>query len=162
MEYTPCTEGVYNPPEAPLVIGFVLSHTGDSSKTNMAMEVTQVLLSAQSVDSTVRNHAEETLKQIQEQNLPNFLLSLSGELSSEEKPAESRKLAGLILKNTLDAKEQRRKYELVQRWLSLDVALKSQCYDTEIHHNPASKPEKNSNKPETSNSGKTTSVDVVN
>ncbi|KAL2542279.1 Importin subunit beta-1 [Abeliophyllum distichum] len=97
-----------------------------SGRKNMAMEVTQVLLSAQSIDSTVRNHAEETLKQIQEQNLPNFLLSLSGELSSEEKPVESRKLAGLILKNALDAKEQYRKYELVQRWLSLDVAVESQ------------------------------------
>ncbi|CAA3006774.1 importin subunit beta-1 [Olea europaea subsp. europaea] len=102
------------------------SHTCDSSKTNMAMVVTQILLSAQSVDSTVRNRAEEALKQIQEQNLPNFLLSISGELSSKEKPVESHKLAGLILKNTLDAKEQHRKYELAQRWLSLDVALKSQ------------------------------------
>lgn len=90
------------------------------------MEVTQVLLSAQAVDSTVRKHAEETLNQIQEQNLPGFLLSLSGELASEEKPVESRKLSGLILKNALDAKEQHKKYELVQRWLSLDVALKSQ------------------------------------
>ncbi|KAK6155567.1 hypothetical protein DH2020_009815 [Rehmannia glutinosa] len=92
----------------------------------MAMEVTQVLLSAQAVDSTVRKHAEETLKQFQEQNLPGFLLSLSAELASEEKPVDSRKLAGLILKNALDAKEQHRKYELVQRWLSLDVAVKSQ------------------------------------
>ncbi|XP_019195393.1 PREDICTED: importin subunit beta-1 [Ipomoea nil] len=92
----------------------------------MAMEVTQVLLNAQSVDSTVRKHAEETLKQFQEQNLPGFLLSLSGELASEEKPVDSRKLAGLILKNALDAKEQHRKYELMQRWLSLDVAVKTQ------------------------------------
>ncbi|XP_073307105.1 importin subunit beta-1-like, partial [Primulina huaijiensis] len=92
----------------------------------MAMEVTQVLLSAQAVDSTVRKHAEETLKQFQEQNLPAFLLSLSGELASEEKPVESRKLAGLILKNALDAKEQHRKFELVQRWLSLDADVKSQ------------------------------------
>ncbi|PIN21419.1 Karyopherin (importin) beta 1 [Handroanthus impetiginosus] len=90
------------------------------------MEVTQFLLSAQAVESTIRKHAEETLKQFQEQNLPGFLLSLSGELANEEKPVESRKLAGLILKNALDAKEQHRKYELVQRWLSLDVAVKSQ------------------------------------
>lgn len=92
----------------------------------MAMEVTQFLLNAQSLDSTARNQAEDTLKQFQEQNLPGFLLSLSRELASEEKPVESRKLAGLILKNALDAKEQHRKYELVQRWLSLDVAVKSQ------------------------------------
>ncbi|XP_031094444.1 importin subunit beta-1-like [Ipomoea triloba] len=92
----------------------------------MAMEVTQFLLNAQSIDSTIRKHAEETLKQFQEQNLPGFLLSLSGELSNEGKPVDSRKLAGLILKNALDAKEQHRKYELVQRWLSLDAGVKTQ------------------------------------
>ncbi|WCJ41547.1 Importin subunit beta-1 [Euphorbia peplus] len=92
----------------------------------MAMEVTQVLLNAQSIDGNVRKHAEESLKQFQEQNLPGFLLSLSAELANDEKPVDSRKLAGLILKNTLDAKEQHRKFELVQRWLSLDAALKSQ------------------------------------
>ncbi|CAI9086928.1 OLC1v1020863C1 [Oldenlandia corymbosa var. corymbosa] len=92
----------------------------------MAMEVTQVLLNAQSVDSNVRKHAEDSLLQFQEQNLPVFLLSLSGELSGEDKPVDSRKLAGLLLKNALDAKEQHRKYELVQRWLGLDLAVKSQ------------------------------------
>lgn len=92
----------------------------------MVMEITQVLLNAQSVDGTVRKHAEESLKQFQDQNLPSFLLSLAGELANEEKPAESRKLAGLILKNALDAKEQHRKFELVQRWLSLDVGVKNQ------------------------------------
>ncbi|KAM6576376.1 hypothetical protein CsatB_028213 [Cannabis sativa] len=91
----------------------------------MAMEVTQILLNAQAVDSSVRNHAEENLKQFQEQNLPSFLLSLAGELANDEKPAESRKLAGLILKNALDAKEHNRKLELVQRWLSLDQTVKA-------------------------------------
>ncbi|KAH7538258.1 hypothetical protein FEM48_Zijuj03G0180200 [Ziziphus jujuba var. spinosa] len=93
---------------------------------NRTMEVTQVLLNAQSVDGTVRKHAEDSLKQFQEQDLSLFLVSLSGELSNEEKPVESRKLAGLILKNALDAKEQHRKLELVQRWLSLDAAVKTQ------------------------------------
>ncbi|GMH28090.1 hypothetical protein Nepgr_029933 [Nepenthes gracilis] len=90
------------------------------------MEITQLLLNAQSIDGTVRKQAEESLKQFQDQNLPSFFLSLSGELVNEEKPVESRKLAGLILKNALDAKEQHRKYELVQRWLSLDVSVKNQ------------------------------------
>ncbi|CAM8971079.1 unnamed protein product [Rhodiola kirilowii] len=92
----------------------------------MAMEVTQVLLNAQSIDGGTRKHAEESIKQFQEQNLPSFLLSLSMELANDEKPVDSRKLAGLVLKNALDAKEQHRKFELVQRWLSLDVNLKSQ------------------------------------
>lgn len=92
----------------------------------MVMEITQLLLNAQSVEGQVRKHAEDSLKQFQEQNLPSFLLSLAGELANEEKPADSRKLAGLILKNELDAKEQHRKFELVQKWVSLDVGLKNQ------------------------------------
>ena len=90
------------------------------------MEVTQVLLNAQSLDGTVRNHAEDSLKQFRGQDLHLFLTSLSWELSNDEKPVESRKLAGLILKNALDAKEQHRKLELVQRWLSLDGTAKTQ------------------------------------
>ncbi|XP_021774967.1 importin subunit beta-1-like [Chenopodium quinoa] len=92
----------------------------------MVMEITQLLLNAQSVDGQVRKLAEDNLKQFQDQNLPSFLLSLAGELANEEKPADSRKLAGLILKNELDAKEQPRKFELVQKWVSLDVGLKNQ------------------------------------
>jgi importin subunit beta-1 len=92
----------------------------------MALEVTQFLLNAQSVDGATRNHAEESLKQIQEQNLPAFLLSLSGELANNNKPIESRRLAGLILKNALDSKELHRKNDLAQRWLSLDLATKTQ------------------------------------
>ncbi|ONI25671.1 hypothetical protein PRUPE_2G313900 [Prunus persica] len=90
------------------------------------MEVTQVLLNAQAIDGTVRKHAEESLKQFQEQDLPLFLLSLSRELANEERPVESRKLAGLILKNALDAKEQHRKLDLVQRWLALETSVKTQ------------------------------------
>ncbi|KAB2596833.1 importin subunit beta-1-like [Pyrus ussuriensis x Pyrus communis] len=90
------------------------------------MEVTQVLLNAQSIDGAVRNQAEESLKHFQEQDPPSFLLSLSRELANEEKPVESRKLAGLILKNALDAKEQPRKLELVQRWLALETSVKAQ------------------------------------
>ena len=92
----------------------------------MAMEVTQILLNAQSIDGNVRKHAEDSIKQFQEQNLPSFLLSLSGELANDDKPVESRKLAGLILKNALDAKEQHRKFELVQSWVTLDTGVKAQ------------------------------------
>ncbi|KAJ7945077.1 importin subunit beta-1-like [Quillaja saponaria] len=92
----------------------------------MAMEITQILLNAQAVDGSVRKQAEESLKQFQEQNLPSFLLSLAGELANDDKPFESRKLAGLILKNALDSKEQHRKIEFIQRWLSLDSPVKDQ------------------------------------
>ncbi|KAM1862925.1 hypothetical protein ACFX14_003323 [Malus domestica] len=92
----------------------------------MAMEVTQILINAQAVDGNVRKHAEDSLRQFQEQNLPSFLLSLAGGLANDEKPVESRRLAGLILKNALDAKERHRKFELGPRWLSLDPSVKAQ------------------------------------
>ncbi|KAK8948457.1 hypothetical protein KSP39_PZI005824 [Platanthera zijinensis] len=92
----------------------------------MSMEFTQILLNAQSIDASARKYAEESLKQFQDLNFPNFLLSLSGELANNEKPVDSRKLAGLVVKNALDAKEQIRKNELAQRWLSLDASVKAQ------------------------------------
>ncbi|KAL6177827.1 hypothetical protein ACLB2K_049349 [Fragaria x ananassa] len=92
----------------------------------MAMEITQFLLNAQAVDGNVRKHAEENIRQFQEQNLPSFLFSLAAELANDDKPVESRKLAGLILKNALDAKEQHRKFELAQRWIALDPNAKAQ------------------------------------
>ncbi|CAH9061420.1 unnamed protein product [Cuscuta europaea] len=92
----------------------------------MAMEITNFLISAQSADSKTRTDAEATLSQFKEQNLSSFLLSLAVELSNDGKPTESRRLAGLILKNSLDAKEASRKEILVQKWTAIDISLKSQ------------------------------------
>ncbi|KAK3000115.1 hypothetical protein RJ639_023796, partial [Escallonia herrerae] len=95
-------------------------------RTEMAMEITQFLLSAQSPDAKVRTEAEGQLRQFQEQNLPSFLLSLSFELSTDGKPTESRRLAGIVLKNSLDAKDATRKEHLVQQWVAIDITVKSQ------------------------------------
>ncbi|KZV40169.1 importin subunit beta-1 [Dorcoceras hygrometricum] len=92
----------------------------------MAMEITQYLLSAQSPDANVRTGAENTLGQFRDQNLPGFLLSLSVELSNDSKPTESRRLAGIVLKNSLDAKEAATKDHLVQQWIAIDNTFKSQ------------------------------------
>ncbi|XP_071738286.1 importin subunit beta-1-like [Rutidosis leptorrhynchoides] len=92
----------------------------------MAVEITEFLLSAQSPDTQVRTEAETRLRQFQEQNLPGFLLSLSLELSNDGKPLESRRLAGIVLKNSLDAKDAATKEHLLQRWVSNDVSFRSQ------------------------------------
>ncbi|XP_057808181.1 importin subunit beta-1-like [Salvia miltiorrhiza] len=92
----------------------------------MALEITQYLLAAQSPDAKIRNEAETALGQFREQNLPGFLLSLSVELSSDGKPTESRRLAGIVLKNSLDAKEAATKDNLVQQWVAIDISFKSQ------------------------------------
>ncbi|KAF3448056.1 hypothetical protein FNV43_RR08764 [Rhamnella rubrinervis] len=95
----------------------------------MAMEITQFLLAAQSADARVRTEAESTLRQFQEQNLPGFLLSLSVELANNEKPPESRRLAGIVLKNSLDAKDAVTKERLAQQWMAIDISIKSQIKD---------------------------------
>ncbi|RVW76520.1 Importin subunit beta-1 [Vitis vinifera] len=94
----------------------------------MAVEITQFLLYAQSADAKIRTEAESNLRQFQEQNLPAFL-SLSVELSNNEKPTESRRLAGIVLKNSLDAKDAARKEHLVQQWVAMDISIKSQIKD---------------------------------
>lgn len=92
----------------------------------MALDITQYLLSAQSPDANVRTGAENTLGQFRDQNLPGFLLSLSVELSNDDKPTESRRLAGIVLKNSLDAKEAATKDQLVQQWIAIDNTFKFQ------------------------------------
>ncbi|KAL3655626.1 hypothetical protein CASFOL_000022 [Castilleja foliolosa] len=81
----------------------------------MALEITQFLLSAQSTDAKVRNKAETALGQFRDQNLADFLLSLSDELSNDGKHTEYRIFAGIVLKNSLDA-----------RWVPIKNSLKSQ------------------------------------
>jgi hypothetical protein len=73
------------------------------------INITELLQAAQSPDFTIRSQAEASLKNLETQNLPSFLYSLSAELANNEKPPDARRLAGLILKNTLDAKEEARK-----------------------------------------------------
>ncbi|XP_055812701.1 importin subunit beta-1 [Solanum dulcamara] len=92
----------------------------------MAVEITQFLLAAQSADAKIRTEAESNLSQFRDQNLPGFFLSLAVELSNDGKPTESRRLAGIVLKNSLDAKETVRKQQLVQQWLTIDSSCKSQ------------------------------------
>ncbi|PON42505.1 Importin subunit beta-1s [Parasponia andersonii] len=95
----------------------------------MAMEITQFLLAAQSADANVRTGAEANLRQFQEQNLSAFLLSLSFELANNDKPIESRRLAGIVLKNSLDAKDAVIEDRLVQKWMQIDGSIKSQIKD---------------------------------
>lgn len=95
----------------------------------MAMEITQFLLAAQSPDANIRTQAEASLRQFQEQSLPLFLLSLSVELANNEKPLESRRLAGIVLKNSLDAKDSVRKEHLVQQWMAIEISMKAQIKD---------------------------------
>lgn len=96
----------------------------------MALDITSFLLSAQSPDAKIRTEAEASLRQFQEQNSSGFLLSLSVELSNDSKPIESRRLAGIVLKNSLDAKDASRKEHLVEQWVAIDASIKSQIKES--------------------------------
>ncbi|KAH9607527.1 hypothetical protein KSS87_017457 [Heliosperma pusillum] len=96
----------------------------------MALDITSYLLSAQSADAKIRTEAEAGLKQFQEQNSSGFLLSLAIELSNDGKPIESRRLAGIVLKNSLDAKDASTKEHLAQQWVAIDANVKSQIKES--------------------------------
>ena len=74
------------------------------------MDITTLLVNAQSADPTIRKGAEQALNAAQESaEYGAFWLQCAGELASDAKPLEVRQLAGLILKNALDAKEDARR-----------------------------------------------------
>ncbi len=73
------------------------------------LDITSALQNAQNPDPSIRGQAEEQLSSLRSSNLSSYLLSLASELSNGQKPAVSRQLAGLLLKNSLDAPSEARK-----------------------------------------------------
>jgi importin subunit beta-1 len=82
--------------------------------------LTNTLLAAQSHLVNIRDPATAQLKKWGDDNMALFLLALSYELANEQKQGESRVLAGILLKNTLDAKDAERRKDLQNKWLALD------------------------------------------
>ena len=66
-------------------------------------ELTPVLQHAQSADSALRKQAELQLQAYQQQDYAGYLVALVSELANDAKPPETRQIAGLLLKNLLDA-----------------------------------------------------------
>jgi len=89
-------------------------------------QLTAVLLNCNTPDPNVRQLAEKWLQDAEQQNFALYLQILCMELSNNEKPPESRSLAGLQLKNALVAQDENTKMQKVQKWLSLDQGLKGQ------------------------------------
>eukprot|EP01087_Luapelamoeba_hula_P015927 TRINITY_DN482_c0_g1_i1.p1 TRINITY_DN482_c0_g1~~TRINITY_DN482_c0_g1_i1.p1 ORF type:complete len:853 (-),score=130.53 TRINITY_DN482_c0_g1_i1:37-2595(-) len=90
------------------------------------MDLSQILLNAQSPDRNIRLQAEKHLQLAEQQNLPAFFLALCCELASSTKNPHSRRLAGLILKNALDAKDEARRQQRTEQWIALDASTKLQ------------------------------------
>lgn len=75
----------------------------------MAADISQILANAQSANAAARAPAETQLRQFQEQNYGAFLIALGNELASNDKPEANRQLAGVLLKNALDAPDAAKK-----------------------------------------------------
>eukprot|EP01103_Thecamoeba_quadrilineata_P017548 TRINITY_DN6286_c0_g1_i1.p1 TRINITY_DN6286_c0_g1~~TRINITY_DN6286_c0_g1_i1.p1 ORF type:complete len:859 (+),score=168.64 TRINITY_DN6286_c0_g1_i1:38-2578(+) len=86
------------------------------------MDIDTILKNAVSPDQTLRKEAEKSLLQAEAANFPAFLLTLASELGREERDPGSRKLAGIILKNSFDHKDQNK----ILRWRSTDINAKQQ------------------------------------
>jgi importin subunit beta-1 len=68
-------------------------------------QLTTCLQNAQSTDKATRENAEAYIRRIEQENWGAFIHGLSQELAKEGNPEVSRQMAGLLLKNALDAKD---------------------------------------------------------
>ncbi|KAK3266547.1 hypothetical protein CYMTET_24835 [Cymbomonas tetramitiformis] len=70
--------------------------------------------------------AEQQLAQLEATNYGGYLTSLAFELASEGKPADCRKLAGLILKNCFYARDMATAEQKAAKWAATDAQIKAQ------------------------------------
>lgn len=66
-------------------------------------ELTPILQHAQSADAALRTQAELQLSRYQQEDYSGYIVALVSELANDNKPPETRQIAGLVLKNLLDA-----------------------------------------------------------
>lgn len=93
----------------------------------MSQSISDIMIALGSMDNTVRVPAEQIVNDARENDLANFLVGLVKELRDESRPAASRQMAGVVLKNSIafDAREEARKLELEARWRNLDAATRT-------------------------------------
>lgn len=68
-------------------------------------QLSSCLQNAQSADKNTREQAESYIRSAEQENWGAYILALSQELAREGGPEVSRQMAGLLLKNALDAKD---------------------------------------------------------
>lgn len=86
-------------------------------------QLSQVLLQAQSSDIQTRQTAERVLTEA-EKDFRTYLGMLSIELSEESRPQLTRRLAGLLMKNALNARDNAKRVQLESKWVQLDEDTK--------------------------------------
>lgn len=91
---------------------------------SVVVDLSAALKAALSADAAARQNAESQLVGFRDQNLASYLASLIAELNNDTRDADVRQIAGVMLKNTVDAHDDARKKELQARWVAVDPALK--------------------------------------
>ncbi|KAJ3709606.1 armadillo-type protein [Lentinula raphanica] len=89
------------------------------------MNATELLANTLSPDATTRQTATEKLENASRENYPEYMLTLSSVLADEGSQIHVRNAAGLALKNALSARESARQTEYSNRWLNLNLDVKT-------------------------------------
>mmetsp|Transcript_14375 Transcript_14375/g.47212 ORF Transcript_14375/g.47212 Transcript_14375/m.47212 type:complete len:885 (+) Transcript_14375:177-2831(+) len=89
-------------------------------------DLTGVLSAAQSPDPAQRQEADKALNAFRDGNFVGYVVSLCAELATEGKAPENRALAGLVLKNDLDAKDPKTRAQYAERWRAVAGPVKAQ------------------------------------
>lgn len=93
------------------------------------MDLEPMLQAVQSADFATRSAAEKQLQLLHDQNFPAYIGCIATELGTATKPVDSRRMAGILLKGLVTAKEEARRLQLHARWQALDPALKQHVRD---------------------------------
>ncbi|KAK9809817.1 hypothetical protein WJX73_009625 [Symbiochloris irregularis] len=95
-----------------------------------APDLTSFLQSTQAVSAEHRVAAEQYLQQFEDHHFPDYLLSLTNEIANSSKPAESRQIAGVLLKNALSPTQAVKRAKLPANWAAVPAAAKQQIKST--------------------------------
>eukprot|EP00923_Selenidium_pygospionis_P048336 GHVN01083205.1.p1 GENE.GHVN01083205.1~~GHVN01083205.1.p1 ORF type:complete len:355 (-),score=37.41 GHVN01083205.1:79-1143(-) len=95
-------------------------------------DLTKILQNALSGDLVTRQAAEAQLAQAEEQNIALYVVELAKHLSSDDKPDDSRQMAGVMLKNVVSSKDKQVDLAKAQKWHSLDPALRNDVKDKAV------------------------------
>ncbi|KAI9504650.1 karyopherin Kap95 [Coemansia spiralis] len=90
------------------------------------MSFAEILGGTISADANIREQTIRALENAENENFPQYILSLTQELANENGQPHVRSAAGLALKNTLTAKDEARQEQYSQRWLQADEGVRNQ------------------------------------
>ncbi|KAI9476884.1 karyopherin Kap95 [Coemansia sp. RSA 989] len=90
------------------------------------MSFAEILGGTLSSDANIREQATRALESAENENFPQYVLSLTQELANESAQAAVRTAAGIALKNALTAKDESLQEQHSQRWLQVDESVRGQ------------------------------------